>query len=129
MAEIGKPMTMTHASKGKPMNQKTIRPEETAELYELADGETRYGWTRVGTDDKHYSRQSRWHNRYWLVLRDDTGDTWGLEYGIGLTEDQENDLPWEGRSKPVPLHRLYPHTVTRVEYREDAPEAGKEGGK
>jgi hypothetical protein len=94
-----------------------------AELYadgEGADGETAGGWTLVGDIESHahYSRQSRWHDRYWLVARNAEGETFGLEYGIGLTENQEDDLPWDRvpGDRERQLTRLYPHTVTRVEY-------------
>lgn len=90
------------------------------------DGNEAGDWTLVGNVEArdNYSRQSRWHDRYWLVVRNATGETFGLEYGIGLTENQEDDLPWErgyggaaAVDKVLPLTRLYPHTVTRVEYR------------
>jgi hypothetical protein len=102
----------------------TIDPQHAQELYwqlhdgngELSDGSITEGpWTLIGSslDDV-----GRWHTRYWLIVRDEAGDTWGLVYGIGLTEHQEDDLPWERRSRsgPLELTRLYPREVTRVEY-------------
>jgi len=104
----------------------TIRAAAAEELYcdgEGADGDTIDGWTLVGDAQEHDERQSRWHQRYWLVVRDHEGATWGLSYGLGLTEYQENDFPWDSYSASatpdteLPLTRLYPHTITRVEYR------------
>lgn len=103
----------------------TITAAQAEELY--SDGEGQHGdtvddWTLVGESHDHPTRQSRWHQRYWLIVRDADGATWGLGFGIGLTEYQENDFPWEGwAGKPgtreLELTRLYPHTITRVEYR------------
>lgn len=95
----------------------TISASDAAELYEA--GGTAGPWTIVGATDSHYSRQSRWHNRYWLVVRDGNGNDWGIEYGIGLTENQEHDLPWDDvpDDRQLPLVRLYPQEVTTVEYR------------
>jgi hypothetical protein len=75
-------------------------------------------WTLVGSSE---TVGGRWHARYWLVVADANDDTWGLRYGIGLTENQEHDLPWDGKDGPLPLVRLYPHEVTRVEYHTKAP--------
>lgn len=106
---------------------KTIDPEHAADLFELFDDHgvidddppqddttTAREWTVLGSTP---SRQSRWHERYWMVLRDADDALWGLEYGVGLTEDQEDDHPWDGATGPLSLVRLYPHAVTTVEYR------------
>jgi hypothetical protein len=98
---------------------KTISPDHAAALYEAEDGEFIDTWARIGNEeDDPKSRTSRWHERYWLLLRDEDGATWGLEYGVGLTEDQENDYPWEqyGTERPLPLTRLYAHEVTTIEW-------------
>lgn len=105
----------------------TIRAAAAEELYadgEGEDGDTVDGWTLVGAAQDHKERQSRWHQRYWLVVRDHEDACWGVSYGLGLTEMQENDLPWEGfydhRPGPdaqLPLTRLYPHAITQVRYR------------
>ena len=106
-----------------------IEASDAQELYEALDGNdeylspgdpvTRVGpWTLVGSsgiDD------GRWHYRYYLVVQDEEGSTWGLRYGIGLTEDQEDDLPWEDAVGSLDLTRLYPYVVTRVEYRRSPP--------
>lgn len=105
----------------------TIDAEHAADLYELFDDHgvidtdppldedhTAHGWTLLGSTS---SRTSRWHERYWMVIRDSNGDDWGIEYGVGLTENQEDDLPWERGRDQIPLVRLYPHKVVRVEYR------------
>lgn len=105
---------------------KTIHPQHAADLYALFDDHgvierdfqddtnTLHEWIVLGSVP---SRTSRWHERYWMVLENVDGETYGLEYGVGLTEDQEDDLPWYGATRPLPLTRLYPHTVTTVEYR------------
>lgn len=81
------------------------------------DGTVEHGWTRVAREESGFSR---WHRNYTLVLKDpDDGLFWGLLYSVGATEEQENDYPWMGKSagEPIELVRLYPHPVTRVEYR------------
>jgi hypothetical protein len=106
---------------------KTIDPEHAADVYALFDdhgvidenpplddNNVAHGWVLLGSVP---SRQSRWHEKYWMLLRDADDALWGLEYGVGLTEDQEDDLPWRDHAGPLPLVRLYPHTVTTVEYR------------
>lgn len=99
-----------------------IDPDHAAELYESLDGPTEAPdepitvgpWTLVDIGE---ADQGRWHERYHLVLRDEDGQHWGLRYGIGLTENQEDDLPWEDADRPLPLVRLYPREVTRTEWR------------
>lgn len=114
------------------MTTKTIDPQHAADLYELLDYEhgkvddsrvdetnTVDSWVLYGSTP---IRTSRWHERYWLVIADrGSGETYGIEYGIGLTECQENELPWEGREEPLPLTRLRPHTVTTTVYRVGRP--------
>lgn len=82
----------------------------------VRDGGVCDGWTRI--DGGAPNRTTRWHERYWLVLRDRAGDLWGLDYGVGLTEYQEDDLPWEGAAddKPLPLVRLTAREVTTTVY-------------
>jgi len=105
---------------------KMIDPRHAADLYALFDDHgdiddsyqddtnTAHNWVVLGSTP---SRQSRWHERYWMVLRDADDALWGLEYGVGLVEDVEDDLPWDDARQPMALTRLYPHTVTTVEYR------------
>lgn len=106
---------------------RTIDPAHAADLYALFDDHdvidpnpsmddttTAHNWVVLGSVP---SRTSRWHERYWMVLRDADDAIWGIEYGVGLTEAQEDDLPWKEIRSPLPLRRLYPHTVTTTEYR------------
>lgn len=105
----------------------TIDPAQAADLYALFDDHdvitadvqddtnTAHNWVVLGSAP---SRTSRWHERYWMVLRDADDQTWGVEYGVDLTENQEDDLPWDYASKPLELTRLYPHRVTTTEWRE-----------
>lgn len=115
---------------------KTIDPQHAADLFALFDDHgviddddpvqddttTMHEWVLLGSTP---SRQSRWHEKYWMVLRDADDALWGLEYGVGLTEDQEDDLPWDRATKPLPLTRLYPHAVTTVEYRTKSAEVAR----
>ena len=55
----------------------TMTAEEAAELYEAAGGEVVGRWTKVG--DRWQAGQSRWHNRYWLVVWDPDDAIWGIE--------------------------------------------------
>lgn len=95
---------------------RTILAEHAAELHEIDEPGTTAGpWTHVG---RQHVRTSRWHEYYYLVVRDETGGHWGVLFGEGLTESQEHNLPWEDdESAELPLTRLYPHEVIRVEYR------------
>ncbi len=63
----------------------------------------------------------RWHERYWMVLRDADGVLWGVEYGVGLTENQEDDHPWDRGGGPIPLVRLDRRERIVVEYVKAAP--------
>jgi hypothetical protein len=108
---------------------KTIDPQTAAELYDefqerddtaeaAADSEPVNGWSVVGSS---HVRTARWEEVYWLVLREEaTGETWGAEYRIGLTENQSDWLPWDEDSapsrKPVPLVRLDRRERTVVDY-------------
>jgi hypothetical protein len=107
---------------------KRITAGEAEELY--ADGEGENGdvvgdWTLVGGSFDHKHRESRWHQRYWLLVRNKQGQIYGVDFGIGLTEDQEDEFPWRGRPDDhgLSMTRLHPHTVTRVEYRSTPVEA------
>jgi hypothetical protein len=107
---------------------KRITAGEAEELY--ADGEGEHGdvvgdWTLVGGALDHEHRQSRWHQRQWLIVRNRAGEFYGLDFGVGLTEDQEDEFPWRDRPTDhgLSMTRLYPHEVTRVEYRSTPAEA------
>jgi hypothetical protein len=120
----------------------TITADQAADLYadgEGVDGDTVAEWTLVGGTRDHKSRQSRWLQLYWLIVRDTEGATWGLRFGLGLTESQEHDFPWPwyGDSsvpgdRELKLTRLYPHTVTETVYKtkppaDDVPIGGTDG--
>lgn len=100
----------------------TIEPGHAEELYdalggrhgELADGDATAGrWALLGSQ---LESRFRWHDSYWLVVQDPDGIPWGLYYTIG-TGGEADRLPWLDTAEPLPLTRLYPHTVTRVKYR------------
>jgi hypothetical protein len=113
---------MTHRD---PDLRPTITADLAAELYGEGcgrPGETAGPWTLViDVEDAPHNRTSRWHERYWLVVRDAQGDTYGIEYGVGLTENQEDDLPWDHVSddRELKLTRLFPHPVTTTVYRRE----------
>lgn len=100
----------------------TITAATAEYLYDpddISDGDgapSRDGWTRV--DGGAHHRTSRWHERYWLVLCDDAGELWGVDYGIGLTECQEHDLPWKEVTDgtEIPMVRLSVREVTSFVY-------------
>jgi len=92
---------------------KTIGAETAEELYEVDNGDTVSGWTRIGTQ---HVRRSRWYDQHYLVLADADGDLWGFTYEIGLTEEQEMDWPWDD-GNAIPLIRLHRHEIVTVEYR------------
>lgn len=67
-----------------------IPAEVAAELYEATDGMRVGEWTRVA-DQRVGS--GRWTEQHWLVLTRGDG-FFGLSFARGLTESQENELPW-----------------------------------
>lgn len=99
----------------------TITRDEAGDLY--ADGEGRTddtagSWSLVvDVEDAPHNRTSRWHERYWLVVRNADGELFGIEYGRGLTETQEDDLPWERDGNPLNLVPLVAEEVTTTRYR------------
>lgn len=96
-----------------------IDPELAEELHESEDGDTVLRWTRV-TDIRGEAR--RWMERHTLVIKDADDRFWGLDYEVGLTEEQPNEYPWRGTGdEPLALTRLYPHTVTTTDYRTKPP--------
>lgn len=95
----------------------SIEADHARDLFEGDDGDTAGPWIRV-TDQ--FIRQGRWHNFHYLVLGNEDGEFWGLLYGVGLTEYQENQYPWEG-DRSLDLIRVYPHATTTVEYRASEP--------
>lgn len=92
----------------------TITPAEAAELHEVEEPSHRAGnWLFVA---KQHTRTARWEEVYWLVVKSvGSGRTYGLEFREGLTEEQESTYPWERRTEPLPLVRLYPHEVVRAD--------------
>lgn len=84
-------------------------------LLPVKDQREAHGWIVLGSTPS--GRDGRWHERFWMLLRNDAGEVYGVEYGVGLTEDQEDDHPWERGQADLPLTRLHAHTVTTVEYR------------
>lgn len=96
---------------------RTIAAGDAEELYEMEDGESLIdGPTRV---TEQVRSRGRWHEWRYLVIRDTDDTLWGIEFGIGLTEYQENEMPWRGSNsvRPVPMVRLYEHTTVTTEYR------------
>ncbi|MEV4846119.1 hypothetical protein AB0K20_23240 [Micromonospora matsumotoense] len=98
----------------------TISAEHAEELYEAEDGDTVGPWTRI-TEVAHEAR--RWMQGHSLILRDEAGAYWSLDYDLGLTEEQPHELPW-CKVDPVGLSRVYPHEVVRVVYRRTPPAGG-----
>lgn len=92
----------------------TISAAHAEELHEV---EGQVGpWTYV-TDQKNGS--GRWREHHTMVVADEQGQHWGVEYAVGLTEMQDHEYPWRGVADghQIPLRRLYPHTVTTIKYK------------
>jgi hypothetical protein len=114
----GRPEGMTAPSLGDrvirdAVTKKAIDSDTLAELFEYDDGEKSGDWARVAVQ---HIDTARWYEHYYLVITDEPDVFWGAHYSEGLTENQDNDYPWEDRDS-VSLVRLYPHEVTRMEYR------------
>ncbi len=106
---------------------KSIDPQYAQDLFYLYDDHellhddpeserTAHGFTVLGSVES--GNTGRWHERYWMLLRDTDGAVWGVEYGVGLTENQEDDHPWDDHygGRPVPLVRLDRRERIVVEY-------------
>lgn len=104
----------------------TIGAGTAADLYEGENGDTAYGWTRVA-DVRDSS--GRWMEHRTLIVADANGVSWGVRYDVGLTEEQEHELPWDGGAESLELVRLYPHTVTKTVYRTEPPAATAEAAR
>lgn len=103
----------------------TILPEHAESLHEQQMvGATCGPWAYVAVE---HIRTRRWSEQYYLVVRNAEGEHWGLVFDEGLTEEQEFTPPWEGATDPLPLTRLYPHEVVKVEYRTTPPEPAATG--
>jgi hypothetical protein len=93
------------------------------ELYEIADDDQAGDWTRVRDDE---GDSGRWERHHTLVIRHKTGQHYGIQYSVGLTESQDSTFPWKGDGwtpapESVAVFPLYPHEVTRIEYTTTAP--------
>ncbi len=106
---------------------RTIDPETTIALYEIVKGKgAGFGDTPANTDlivddwvfvGSFPSCTTDQHERYWLVVHDRAEDrSYCLEDGIGLTEGQENDYPWDEAGQPLPLTHLYRQEIVTVRY-------------
>lgn len=93
----------------------TISAAHAEELHEVEEGKVG-PWTYV-TDQKTGS--GRWREHHTMVIADEQGQHWGVEYAVGLTEMQDHEYPRqvEDDDHQIPLTRLYPHTVTAIEYK------------
>jgi hypothetical protein len=74
-----------------------IGSETAGQLYFLADGDNESeivnGFQSITTE---YLENSRWTGRYRLIIRRVAdGALFAIDYGLGLTEYQDDDLPWE----------------------------------
>lgn len=94
----------------------TMDADTAAALYELNDGEHHGEWLRLATQ---LIRTGRWMERYWLVVTNG-GGCFGIRYELGLTEEQENELPWEESDEPLKLVQLVGVPVTSTRYLTEA---------
>lgn len=103
---------------------KIMTADQADEMLDLS-----YGRPGEKVDDFTYvatveGDRRRWMQGITIVVSDPDGAFWGLEYDRGLTENQDSEYPWRGWGgdrKDVELNRLYPHTITTVEYRTKPP--------
>lgn len=87
------------------MTTQTIDPQHAADLADGDDGDRSGPWTRIAVQARR--------SRSYLVLRHADQTLWGLAFNNNATRK-----PWDTElDEPLPLVRLYPHEVTRVEYR------------
>lgn len=103
------------------MNMKAIfiGSADAAELYDSEDGEAVGNWRRVAVveGDDH-----RWERDMTLVISSmPSRQLYGIDFRVGLTEDQENTYPWDGATRPIELYRMERREVIHVEYRRMRP--------
>jgi hypothetical protein len=95
------------------MTTMKISDDLAAELHMRDDGSSVGEWRQVG---KQLIRTSRWTEHFWLVVTNGSG-LWGVEYEVGLTEDQECRYPWEeGSGEEIELTPLVGVPVTSTRY-------------
>lgn len=75
------------------------------------------GWRFVAIQE---GDSGRWTQHHTMILRHANG-LFGLDYEVGLTENQDSEYPWrEGYSpnsgKPMPIYPVYPEEVTVTVY-------------
>lgn len=94
----------------------TISAEHAEELADAEEGEKVGPWTHVADQA---GRSGRWRQARTLVIADEQGQHWGVNYAVGLTENQDHEFPWAGvpDDHQITLVRLFAHTVTTVKYR------------
>jgi hypothetical protein len=53
----------------------------------------------------------RWSTRWTMVVEDPKGRLWGVDYQIGLTENQEHEIPWVRvpEDRLIPVRRMWRH--------------------
>lgn len=61
-------------------------------------------WRFVATQ---WQDSGRWEERWMFVVEKDSGPLYGIDYKLGLTENQPNTLPWQ----PGPWALREPTTV------------------
>lgn len=97
-----------------------IAPKVAEELYEVSDGWAVGDWIRVADIE---GDDGRWERHHTLVIQHLDGRRYGIEYSVGLTENQDSTYPWKGdgwTGKPpdlVPVKRLYPHQESVIVWR------------
>ena len=99
-------------------------PTEAVEWLSVGrDGQEHGGW-RYMYDQERGS--GRWMSHHWLVLQEiATGDHYAVEYSLGLTENQDHDLPWrpdyQERPEFVDAFQVWPNEIITVEYVKEKP--------
>jgi hypothetical protein len=98
-----------------------IKSSIAEDLFDSDDGDVVDGWTRV-TDQE--GDDGRWYRYHTLVVQDPTGRYWGIDYSMGLTENQDNDFPWKPDYQPPPefidIVEMYGLEITTTVWKEMA---------
>lgn len=100
-------------------NQITLSLEDARDYAYSLEGHSFDGYTVIRNEQ---TDSNRWHAIYDLVLsRDGTDEFYATSYEQGLTEMQDI-RPFEDEGSEIVFHRVWPHEVTVIKFRDNPPE-------
>lgn len=105
------------------MTKRVLKADTAEALWESEDGDAEDGWTRVHEDE---GASRRWMKSMTLIVcpEGEPDELYGLDFQLGLTENQEHELPWRGGwgkqvdpDEPMPIYPMERYTKVTTYYR------------